>query len=136
MGMPLPAGRLRVSKLDPADGSLEFVGEDAIDHTPKDEEVLIKLGSAFDVVGERKQIDFKVDTGRKMMEETIAIEVRNHKEEPVKVVVKEVLYRWANWTITQKTHEFTKEDHRTIHFPVTVEKDGEVKIQYTVRYTW
>jgi len=136
MGMPLPAGRLRVNKLDPADGSLEFIGEDKIDHTPKDEEVLIKLGSAFDVVGERRQIDFKVDTGRKMMEETVAIEIRNHKEEPVKVVIKEVLYRSATWEVTQKTHDFTKEDFRTIHFPVTVEKDGEAKVQYTVRYTW
>jgi hypothetical protein len=64
MGMPLPSGRIRVSKLDPADASLEFIGEDTIDHTPKDEEVLIKLGSAFDVVGERKQIDFRVEANR------------------------------------------------------------------------
>ena len=59
MGMPLPAGRVRVSKLDTADGSLEFIGEDRIDHTPKNETVLLKLGSAFDVVGERRQVDFK-----------------------------------------------------------------------------
>ena len=64
LGMPLPAGRIRVSKLDPADKSLEFIGEDTIDHTPKDEQVLIKLGNAFDVVGERKQVDFKIDTAR------------------------------------------------------------------------
>ncbi len=136
MGMPLPSGRIRVSKLDTADGSLEFIGEDAIDHTPKDESVLIKLGSAFDVVGERKQTDFKVDSSRNRMEETIEIKVRNHKAEKVKVIVKENLYRWTNWEITQKTHPFEKIDSRTIHFPVEIEKDGEATIRYTVLYTW
>ena len=62
LGVPLPAGRLRVSQLDKADGSLEFIGEDKIDHTPKDEQVRVKLGSAFDVVGERRQVNFAVDT--------------------------------------------------------------------------
>lgn len=136
MGMPLPSGRIRVNKLDPADESLEFIGEDTIDHTSKDEEVLIKLGSAFDVVGERKQIDFKINTQRNWMQETIEIKVRNHKEEPVKVIVKENLYRWTNWKITEKSHPFEKVDARTIHFPIDVAKDGEVTIQYTVDYTW
>lgn len=136
MGMPLPSGRIRVSKLDTADGSLEFIGEDAIDHTPKDEQVLIKLGSAFDVVGERRQTDFKVDQARDRMEETIEIKVRNHKAEKVKVIVKENLYRWTNWEITQKSHNFDKFDSRTIHFPVEIEKDGEVVVRYTVVYTW
>ena len=62
MGVPLPAGRVRVSKLDEADGSLEFIGEDRIDHTPKNETVQLKLGSAFDVVGERRQVEFRIDT--------------------------------------------------------------------------
>ncbi len=136
MGMPLPSGRIRVNKLDPADDSLEFIGEDTIDHTPKDEEVLIKMGSAFDVVGERKQIDFKVDKTRKWMEEEIEIKLRNHKEEAVKVIVKENLYRWVNWEITEKTHEFDKIDARTVYFPVTIEPDGEVTIRYTVHYSW
>ena len=136
MGMPLPSGRIRVSQRDPADESLEFIGEDKIDHTPKDEEVLIKLGSAFDVVGERKQIDFRVDSRRDWMDETIEIKVRNHKEEPVKVIVKENLYRWVNWKITESTHRHEKIDSRTIHFPIEVAKDGEVTIRYTVHYSW
>jgi hypothetical protein len=136
MGMPLPSGRIRVSKLDPADQSLEFVGEDKIDHTPKDEEVLLKLGSAFDVVGERTQTDFQIDTNRKWVEESFRIQIRNHKTEPVKVIVKELMYRWTNWKITKSTHEYSKEDARTVHFPVTVEKDGEATIEYTVKYTW
>jgi len=136
MGMPLPAGRIRVSKLDPADNTLEFIGEDTIDHTPKDEEVLVKMGSAFDVVGERKQIDFKIDTARNWIDETIEIKLRNHKDEPVTVIVKENLYRWVNWKITETTHDYRKVDARTIEFPVKVEKDGEKTIRYTVHYTW
>jgi hypothetical protein len=136
MGMPLPAGKIRVSKLDQADNSLEFIGEDVIDHTPKDEEVLIKMGSAFDVVGERRQVNFRVDTARKWIDEEIEIKLRNHKDEPVKVVVKENLYRWTNWEITQETQKHEKIDARTIHYPVTVAKDGETTIRYTVHYSW
>lgn len=136
MGMPLPAGRIRVSKQDPADKSLEFIGEDTIDHTPKDEQVLIKMGTAFDVVGERKQVDFSIDVRAHIIDETIEIKVRNHKDAPVKVLVKENLYRWTNWKITEKTHEFEKLDARTIQFPVNVPKDGEVTLRYTVHYTW
>lgn len=136
MGIPLPAGRIRVSKLDAADNTLEFIGEDTIDHTPKDENVLIKLGSAFDVVGERTQVDFSVDTKRNWMDEKIEIKIRNHKDQKVKVIVKENLYRWTNWKITEKTHDYEKVDSRTIHFPVEVDKDGEVVIRYTVHYTW
>ncbi len=136
MGMPLPAGRIRVSQRDKADDTLEFIGEDVIDHTPKDEEVLIKLGSAFDVVGERRQLDFSVDSRRDWMDEQIEIKVRNHKDEPVKVIVKESLYRWTNWKITESTHHYDKIDSRTVHFPVEARKDGEVTIRYTVHYSW
>jgi hypothetical protein len=136
LGVPLPAGRLRVSTVDQADSSLEFIGEDIIDHTPKDEQVRVKLGSAFDVVGERRQVDFTVDTKARWMEEEIEIKLRNHKALPVEVIVKENLYRWSNWKVLTKTHEFKKEDARTIHFPVKVAKDGEAVVKYRVRYTW
>ena len=136
LGVPLPAGRLRVSQLDKADSSLEFIGEDKIDHTPKDEEVRVKLGSAFDVVGERRQVDFTVDTKAKWMEEEIEVKLRNHKAQAVEVVVKENLHRWSNWKILTRTHEFKKEDARTIHIPVKVAKDGEAVVRYRVRYTW
>jgi hypothetical protein len=136
LGVPLPAGRIRVSQLDKADGSLEFIGEDAIDHTPKDEQVRVKLGSAFDVVGERRQVDFAVDTKARWMEEEIEVKLRNHKTQPVTVVVKENLYRWSNWKVLTKTHNFEKEDARTINFPVKVAKDGETVVRYRVRYTW
>jgi hypothetical protein len=136
MGIPLPSGRVRVSKLDSADGSLEFIGEDRIDHTPKNETILLKLGSAFDVVGERRQLDYSIDTSRKVITEEIEVKLRNRKDEPVRVVVKENLYRWVNWKITASTHAFEKQDARTIHIPVTVPADKEVVVRYSVRYTW
>jgi hypothetical protein len=136
MGIPMPSGRVRVSKVDSADGSLEFIGEDRIDHTPKNETVLLKLGSAFDVVGERRQVDFKIDTSRNTMTEEIEVKIRNHKDEAVKVIVKENLYRWTNWKIVASTQSYDKQDARTIHFPITVPADKEVIVRYTVRYTW
>ena len=136
LGIPFPAGKVRVSKADSADNSLEFIGEDVIDHTPRDETIQIKLGSAFDVVGERKQTDFRIDTSAKWIEEDIEIKLRNQKDEPVAVVVKENLYRWSNWNIIKKTHPLQKQDSRTIHFPLRIAKGGEAVIRYTVRYTW
>jgi len=136
MGMPLPAGRVRVSKLDPADQTLEFIGEDTIDHTPRNEKVLLKLGSAFDVVGERRQLDFRVDTSRKTMTEEIEVRLRNQKKERIEVMVKENLYRWVNWTIGSRSHDFRKEDSRTIVFPVAVAPESETVVRYTVQYSW
>jgi hypothetical protein len=137
LGVPLPAGKIRVSKLDDADRSLEFIGEDVIDHTARDETVQVKLGSAFDVVGERKQLDFRIDTSAKWIEEDIEVKVRNQKpDEAVTVLVKENLYRWSQWTVLRKTHEFTKDDSRTVIFPVKVAAKGEATVRYTVRYTW
>jgi len=136
MGIPMPSGRVRVSKLDTADGSLEFIGEDRIDHTPKNETVLLKLGSAFDVVGERRQVDFKIDSARNTMTEDIEVKIRNRKQEPVKVVVKENLYRWTNWKIVSSNSPYEKQDSRTVYFPVTVDPDQEVVVRYTVKYTW
>jgi hypothetical protein len=137
LGVPLPAGKMRVAKLDTADESLEFIGEDLIDHTARDETVQVKLGSAFDVVGERRQVDFRIDTSAKWIEEDIEVKVRNQKpNETVAVLVKENLYRWSNWSILRRTHDFTKEDSRTIHFPVRLAPKAEAVVRYTVRYTW
>jgi len=136
LGIPFPAGKVRVSKMDSADGSMEFIGEDVIDHTPRDETVQIKLGSAFDVVGERRQVDYRIDTTAKWLEEEIEVKVRNQKDDAVNVIVKENLYRWSTWNIIRKSQEFQKQDARTIHFPVRIAKGGEAVIRYTVRYTW
>lgn len=136
LGMPLPAGRLRVSQLDPADQSLEFLGEDAIGHTPRDERVRIRLGSAFDVVGERKQTDFKLDSARRSLSEDIQIILRNHKDRAVQVLVREPLYRWSNWTVASTSQPYEKEDARTIAFKVAVPANGETVLRYTAAYSW
>lgn len=136
MGMPLPAGRIRVSKLDPKDQSLEFIGEGVIRHTPRNENVLVRLGKAFDVVGERRQTDFRLDSSRRQMDETIEIKVRNRKNEPVKVIVQERMHRWTTWDVLQQSQAHSKIDSQTIHFPLTIAKDGEAVVTYKVRYTW
>jgi hypothetical protein len=137
LGVPLPAGKIRVSKLDAADGNLEFVGEDLIDHTARDETVQVRLGSAFDVVGERKQLDFRIDTAAHWIEEDIEVTLRNQKPgEPVTVQVRENLYRWSNWTVLRKSQEFTREDSRTIVFPMRVAAKAQATLRYTVRYSW
>jgi hypothetical protein len=136
LGVPLPAGRVRVSKLDAADGSLEFIGEDTIGHTPKDENLRLKLGNAFDVVGERRQVDFTVNSGARVMEEEIEIRIRNHKNQAVEVVVQEPLYRWTNWRVLSKSQDYVKDSARLVHFNVTVPRDGESVVRYRVRYSW
>jgi hypothetical protein len=136
MGMPLPKGKVRVYKQDDADGTLEFVGEDLVDHTPRDETVLVKVGQAFDVVGERTQTDFREDLRAHWMTDSYRIQLRNHKDAAVKVVVKENLFRWTNWEIVATSDPFTKVDARTIHYEVEVPPHGEKTVAYTVRYTW
>src|SRR5262249_35570339 len=135
LGIPLPAGRARFYRQDD-DGRLEFVGENKIDHTPKDELVRIYTGNAFDVVGERKRTEYRVDTNNHWADESFEIKVRNHKREPVTVRVVERLYRWHTWEITKKSQDFTKKDAQTIEFNATVEPDKEAVVTYTVHYSW
>jgi hypothetical protein len=136
LGIPLPAGRIRVNQADPEDGSLEFIGEDVIAHTPRNEDVLIEMGNAFDVVGERKQTDFRVDTRTRNLWETFEITLRNHKDEAVDVAVLENLYRAANWKIENASQSHLKENSNRIRFDVNVPSEGERVVRYTVHYTW
>ncbi|HXR47892.1 MAG TPA: hypothetical protein VN784_10685 [Candidatus Limnocylindrales bacterium] len=136
LGIALPAGKLRFYRRD-ADGQLEFVGEDRIDHTPRNETIRVTTGNAFDLVGERKQTSFHVDTGDKWIDESFEIKLRNRKkDQPVEIRVVEHLYRWNNWDITQKSDGFTKKDSQTIEFRVPVKPDEEKTITYTVHYSW
>jgi hypothetical protein len=134
LGMPLPAGRVRLFKMD--EGDMEFVGEDSIEHTPKDEKVELLMGNAFDITAERKRTDFQRGRGEKWMRESFEIKLRNHKEEAVTVHVREHLYRWVNWKITAASHEYEKLEAQTIEFPVRLKPDEEAVITYTVRYDW
>jgi hypothetical protein len=134
LGLPLPKGIIRVYKED-ADGGAEFVGEDAIDHTPKDENVSLYLGNAFDIVAERVQTRFR-QLGERSVEETLEITLRNHKEEDVVVRVIEHLFRAKDAEIIESSMGHKMLDASTARFDVPVEADGETKVTYTVVYRW
>lgn len=135
LGIPLPKGRLRFYRRD-SDGQLEFVGENTIDHTPKDEIIRVYTGNAFDVIGERKRTNYRVDSSQHWMDESFEIRLRNHKKEPVEVRVVEHLYRCSNWKIMEQSSNFEKKDARTMEFPVTIGPNREQVITYTVHYSW
>ena len=133
LGIPLPKGTIRVYKQN-AEGGSEFIGEDQIDHTPKDEQIRLNIGNAFDIVGERKQTNFK-RLGDRVLEESYEITLRNHKDEAVEVRVVERLFRWSEWEIVRSSPaDYTKLDAQTIEFRVRVPAGGERKVTYTVRY--
>ena len=135
LGIALPKGKLRFYRGD-TDGHLEFVGENTIDHTPKDETIRLYTGNAFDVVGERKRTNYRVDVNQRWMDESFEIRVRNHKKDAVTVRVVEHLYRWVNWKLAEESQPSQKMDAQTIEFPVTIAPDGEQVISYTVHYSW
>jgi hypothetical protein len=135
LGMPLPAGRIRLYRRDTS-GQMEFIGEGTINHTPTDETVKVPVGSAFDVTGERKQTDFHTNQGGHTTDETFEITVKNQKTTPINVAVVEHMNRAENWQITEQSTSFTKRDSVTIEFPITVPPAGQTKVTYSVRYTW
>jgi hypothetical protein len=136
LGIPLPKGRVRFYTQDSADQSLQFVGENTIDHTPKDELVRLYTGDSFDLVGERKRTDFKVNNSNHWADESFEIKVRNRKKEPVEIRIVEHLYRWVNWELKEKSQDFEKKDAQTIEFRVPLKPDEEQTVTYTVHYTW
>ena len=134
LGLPLPKGVFRVYKED-VDGSAEFVGEDSIDHTPKDEKVSLYLGNAFDIVGERVQTKFR-QLGERSIEETYEITLRNHKEEKVTVRVIEYLFRAKDAEIIESSEGYKMLDASTARFDLPVDAGGQAKVTYTVVYRW
>jgi len=135
LGLALPKGTVKLYRRD-VDNRNEFIGEDRIDHTPKDETVRLYTGNAFDLVGERRQTNFRLDTNNHWAEETFEIKVRNHKKETVEIRVVEHMYRWIQWELKEKSMPFQKSDARTIEFRPNVPAGGEAVITYTVRYSW
>jgi hypothetical protein len=132
LGMPLPKGTIRVYKADKS-GAKQFVGEDAIDHTPRDEKVRIKAGEAFDVVADRKQESWAT-LGNCSSESKWTIEVRNHKDEDVQVEVQEPA--GGDWTVVDSSHPAQRDDANQFHFDVPVPKRGKAKVTYRVRVRW
>ena len=135
LGIPLPKGKLRFYRRDD-DGKLEFTGENWIDHTPVDELIRVYTGNAFDVVGERRRTDIKVNSSQDWLDESFEIKVRNRKKTPVTVRVVEHLYRWTNWNVVAKSAPFKKKDAQTIEFPITIPPGAEAVVTYTVHYSW
>jgi len=135
LGMPLPKGRVRFYRRDD-NGQIEFTGENEIDHTPKDELIRIYTGNAFDLTGERRRVDYKVNTTARWVDERFEIKVRNHKSTPVEVRVVEHLYRWSTWDISKSSDPFTKVDAQTVTFPVQIPPDSEKLLTYQIHYAW
>ncbi len=129
LGMPLPAGTVRLYKKDDK-GNQQFIGEDRIDHTPKDEDVRVKVGDAFDIVAERKQTDYKV-IAKNVYEYAYEIKIRNHKESSVNIVVNEP--SGGDWEMISSTFEAKKTAAFAAQFNVPVAKDGEATLAYRVR---
>jgi hypothetical protein len=129
LGMPLPAGTIRLYKKDTT-GNQQFIGEDKIDHTPKDEDVRVKVGDAFDIIAERKQTDYKV-IARNVYEYAYEIKIRNHKDGPVTVIVNEPI--GGDWEMISSTFEAKKTAAFAAQFNVPVAKDGEATLSYRVR---
>src|SRR3989475_1863718 len=130
LGMPLLAGTVRLYKKDDK-GNQQFIGEDRIDHTPKDEDVRVKVGDAFDIVAERKQTDYKVIASGHVYEYAYEIKIRNHKDSPVTVVVNEPI--GGDWEMVASTFEAKKTAAFAAQINVPVAKDGEATLSYRVR---
>ena len=132
LGIPLPAGNLRVYQKD-SKGGLLFIGEDHIDHTPKDEFMNVKIGNAFDVVSERKQTDYKSLSNR-LWEMEFEITIRNHKDTPISVQVNEPI--GGDWEMLSSTYKYTKTSAWAAQFDVPVKANGESVLKYRVRVKW
>jgi hypothetical protein len=128
LGIALPKGRFRVYKRDD-DGAQEFIGEDRIDHTPKDEKIRLRIGNAFDIVGERV-VKERDQLSRTSVRQTIEITLRNHKETSVKVVVVE--RHWGDWELVGETPTILDKDANKVEFLEQVPADGETVLRYTV----
>lgn len=129
LGIPLPKGTVKVFKKD-SSGKLQFIGEDAIDHTPKDETISLYTGQAFDIVGERKQTDMNILSN--WYEYSWEVTLRNHKSSDITVSVLE--NTGGDWEITKENVNHIKESNNKIKWNVPVKANGEAKLTYTIRY--
>ncbi|MCR4663322.1 MAG: DUF4139 domain-containing protein [Endomicrobiaceae bacterium] len=134
LGIPLPKGKVRVFKSD--GDSIEFVGEDMIDHTPENKDMRLTLGNAFDVTAEKKMTNSSRNNSAKQSEESYEIVLKNAKDEAVKVDVIETFYGWSNWKIVSNSQKFDKKDSNTIIFEADIPAKSEKKITYKVKYSW
>ncbi|MFH1126732.1 MAG: DUF4139 domain-containing protein [archaeon] len=132
IGIPLPKGIVRVYKKD-SEGKLQFIGEDSIDHTPKDEEIRLYLGNAFDLVGEKKQTKYTQISDR-VSETSYEVKLRNHKDEDVSINVIE--HPYGDWEITTESDISVKKSTTELQWTIKVPKNAEKTLTYTIRTSW
>lgn len=132
LGMPLPAGVLRVYKTD-SEGQLQFLGEDSIKHTPKDEEIKVVVGNAFDVTGKRTQTNYNKISSN-IWRESYETEIKNHKSESQKIKIMENFY--GDWEITNTSDPYEKKDAYTAEWSITIPAEGSKKVTYTVERSY
>jgi hypothetical protein len=135
LGIALPKGKVRFYSQD-GDRQLEFVGENRIDHTPKDEVIRVLTGNSFDLVGEHRMTNNTEDGSNRVATQTFEIKVRNRKKEPVEIRVVEHATHGGNWTLTAQSQPHTKKDATTLEFRVPLKPDEEKVVTYTIRYTF
>ena len=135
LGIALPKGKLRFYSQD-GDRQLEFVGENQIDHTPKDETIRVLTGNSFDLTGEHRMTNNTEDSSNRVATQTFEIKVRNHKKESAEIRVVEHAIHGGNWTLTAQSQPHEKKDAQTFEFRVPLQPDEEKVITYTIRYTW
>jgi len=135
LGLALPKGKVRFYSQD-GDRQLEFVGENEIDHTPKNELIRVLTGNSFDLVGEHRMANESEDGANHVATQTFEIKVRNRKKEPVVIRVREHAHRSNTWTLTAQSQPHEKKDAHTFEFRVPLQPDEEKVITYTIRYTW
>ncbi len=131
LGVPMPKGKVRVYKSD--NNSLEFIGEDLIDHTPRNEKVKLKIGDAFDIVVEEKQTENNKISDR-VNEQAYEIKIKNRKKEDITVEVER--YLGLYWEILSSSHTYEKKDAQNVTFKIPVAKDGETILKFKVRYIY
>lgn len=135
LGIALPKGKVRFYSQD-GDRQLEFVGENQIDHTPKDETIRVLTGNSFDLTGEHKMTNSREDGANRTATQSFEIKVRNHKKEPVEIRVVEHANHGGEWTLTAQSQPHEKKDAFTLEFRVPLQPDEEKTVTYTIRYTW
>jgi hypothetical protein len=135
LGIALPKGKVRFYSQD-GDRQLEFVGENQIDHTPKNEVIRVLTGNSFDLTGEHRMTNETEDGANRVATQAFEIKVRNHKKEPVEIRVREHAHRSNTWTLTAQSQPHEKKDATTFEFKVPLQPDEEKTITYTIRYTW
>jgi hypothetical protein len=135
LGLALPKGKVRFYSQD-GDRQLEFVGENQIDHTPKNEVIRVFTGNSFDLVGQRRLVSQTENNSEHVATQTIEVKVRNRKKEPAEIRVVEHANRGGNWTLTSQSQPHAKKDATTFEFRVPLQPDEEKTVTYTIRYTW